>query len=72
MSKLKLQLETLAVESFTAGGENAALRGTVRGAATQPGGGCEPTQDYSCRQPCNPTIGGWTCGVNCATATTTE
>ena len=72
MPKLKLQLETLAVESFEAGAENPALRGTVKGAATEPGGGCEPTQPYSCHYPCNPTVGTWTCGVNCTTATTTE
>lgn len=72
MSRLKLQLEALAVESFAAGGENTALRGTVKGAATEPGGGCEQTQVYSCHYPCNPTAGGLTCNVNCFTATTTD
>lgn len=71
MAKLKLRLETLAIESFDAGAADG-VRGTVRGAATQPGGGCEPTQPYSCYFPCNETVGGHTCQVNCATATTTE
>lgn len=54
MEKLKLDVETLAVDSFAAGAAEAGS-GTVHGHATRVTGPCKPTQPYvTCIEPCIP------------------